>query len=89
MEKEEIARKLKSYPMGIIVRLNWNRLNGDLERNYIYLGNNIFDGIPMMMDCESFENNRATFFDFPNPDIFIKDISITTYGALKGLINLQ
>ena len=44
MEKEEIARKLKSYPMGIIVRLNWNRLNGDLERNYIHLGNNIFDG---------------------------------------------
>ena len=89
MKKEEIARKLEFYPRGISVHLKWDRGNGELERDYIYLGNNAFDGTPMLADSENFYNGTATFFDFPNPDLFIKDIAVTTHNSIEELINLK
>ena len=89
MNKQEIAKKLEFYPRGIIVCLNWNSLNGNLERNYIYFGNNFFDGSPMLLDYENFEKNHITFFDLQNPEIFITDLAVTTYNSLERLINLR
>ena len=87
MNKEEL--NLEYYPRGIVVRLNWNRGNGNLERDYIYLGNNSFDGSPMLLDYENFQKNKATFFDFSNPDLLINNTSVTTHKSLDGLINLD
>ena len=89
MNKQEITRKLELYPRGIIVRLNWNRLNGNLERDYIYFGNNFFDGTPMLLDYEGFEKNHAIFFDLQNPEIVINDLAVTTNNSLERLINLR
>ena len=88
MKKEEIAKKLESYPRGISVHLKWDRGNSELKREYIYFGNNLFDGIPMLADSKNFYEGIATFFDFSNPDLLIQDISVTLYKSLEGLINL-
>ena len=60
MNKQEITRKLELYPRGIIVRLNWNRLNGNLERDYIYFGNmtvgdsnNTLDNLPQPFEYQN------------------------------------
>ena len=89
MEKSQIAENLEKYPRGISVHLKWDRGNGEVEREYIYLGRNVFDGIPILADSKNFYNGVATFFDFSNQYIDIRDVSVTTYKSIEGLINLK
>ena len=62
---------------------------GELERDYFYMGTNVFDGLTMLMDCGNYKENRATFFDLRNPELWIKSFSATTYNSLEGLTNLD
>ena len=72
MEKE-LLDKFKAYERGTIIDLIWERLNGELTRQYVYYGLDS-DNNPLLVDYMYLEKRPVIFFDVSNPEIRITKI---------------
>jgi len=67
--------QFEKYKMWDVLDIYWERGNGELNRKYIYLGNDLFDNdAPILADSEKLNAKPKKFFDASNPEININRI---------------
>ena len=71
---ENISEKFKDYRAGDILRVGWDRGNGNLESEFFYYGVNPLDNQPLLVDLKNMGKKPVIFF---NQEDKIQDVSCT------------
>lgn len=87
MEREEITKNIGFYPVGTVFNISWDRGNGELSDDYVFLG---FEReIPVLKKYEEKKNlesySKISAFDIFNPDLLIKDLTVIAYKSIESL----
>ena len=68
-------REFEQYESGTLLKIIWDRSNGELIRNYIYYGSDVLNNNePLLIDCQNLGEEKVTFFDVSNSQIKINSI---------------
>lgn len=80
MDLGELTEELGSYPRGTVINLRWDRGNGELSKDHVYLGRDP-NGIPILKLYREDRENVVSYgddvsFEISNPEIQIIDFSV-------------
>ena len=81
MESQNLTKKLEVYPIGTILNITWDRGNGELSADYIYLGSEHerpnLKRYEKGKDLTSYKDDVS--FDIYNPDLNIINMNVITH----------